>query len=79
MKKASDESSDSFIYIAAPDDESCQVETRVPDWKAIQKDDEISPFLPIFKGCFNDEKTRMTAQDVITKIVEGQVKNKLPK
>ena len=51
----------------------------MPDWKAIQKDDEISPFLPIFKGCFNDEKTRMTAEDVITKIVEVQLKSKLPK
>jgi len=75
MKKASDESSDplyEIIYIAAPDDESCQVETRVPDWKAIKR----TMKLVIFKGCL---KTRMTAQDVITKIVEGQVKNKLPK
>jgi len=82
IKKASEESSDplyEIIYIAVPDDESCQVETRVPDWKAIEKVEELSPFLPIFKGCFNDEKTRMTAEDVITKIVEVQLKNRLPK
>ena len=64
MKKASDESSDplyEIIYSAAPDDESCQVETRVPDWKAIQKDDEISNLQGMFEN--QDDSSRRDNKD----------------